>query len=109
MSNEPEGVQDLLEQDAGMSEADIEEEQEQEMNTTNGSAATKPAQKQNGTARIISFGQGAQQQQQQGKGVQAAGQKKNGRQPPRFFILKSKSMFNVDQSVEKGIWATQVC
>jgi hypothetical protein len=110
MSNEPEGVQDLLEQDAGMSEADVDEEQDQEMNTANGAAAAQPAQKQNGAVRSIGAGQGGQQQQQQqGKGMQGTGPKKNGRQPPRFFILKSKSMFNVDQSVEKGIWATQVC
>ena len=32
-----------------------------------------------------------------------------GRRQHRYFVLKSKSMFNVDQSVEKGIWATQVC
>lgn len=31
-----------------------------------------------------------------------------GRRQHRYFVLKSKSMFNVDQSVEKGIWATQV-
>ncbi|CAL5221193.1 g3341 [Coccomyxa viridis] len=30
-----------------------------------------------------------------------------GRRQHRYFVLKSKSMFNVDQSVEKGIWATQ--
>ncbi len=101
MSNEPEGVQDLLEQDAGMSEADAEEEQE--MNTTKAVAA----QKLNGAARTVTAVQVGKQQQN--KAMQAAGPMRNGRLPPRFFILKSKSMFNVDQSVEKGIWATQVC
>jgi hypothetical protein len=101
MSNEPEGVQDLLEQDVGMSEADAEEEQE--MNITNGAAVSNVS-KQNGGPQ-----KRQQQQRQQGKGMQGAGQAKNGRQLPRYFILKSKSMFNVDQSVEKGIWATQVC
>lgn len=102
MSNEPEDVQDLLEQDAGMSEADAEEEQE--MNTVKVVAA---AQKQNGTARTVTAVHGGKQQQN--KAMQAAGPLRNGRSTPRFFILKSKSMFNVDQSVEKGIWATQVC
>lgn len=102
MSNEPEGVQDLLEQDAGMSEADAEEEQE--MNTSTVAAA---AQKPNGAARTVTAVQVGKQQNN--KGMQGTGQMRNGRLPPRFFILKSKSMFNVDQSVEKGIWATQVC
>ena len=60
---------------------------------------------------------GALAQTQQGKqlgpkfgtGVNQGGKGFEGRRQHRYFVLKSKSMFNVDQSVERGIWATQVC
>jgi len=57
-----------------------------------------PVQTQQGKQAGPKFGSGVNQ------GKPFAG----GRQH-RYFVLKSKSMFNVDASVEKGIWATQVC
>lgn len=60
--------------------------------------AQAPAQAQQGKQPGPKFGTGVNQ----GKAFE-------GRRQHRYFVLKSKSMFNVDQSVEKGIWATQVC
>ena len=57
-----------------------------------------PAQAQQAKQAGPKFGSGVNQ----GKAFE-------GRRQHRYFVLKSKSMFNVDQSVEKGIWATQVC
>ena len=57
-----------------------------------------PAQPQPAKQLAPKFGSGVNQ----GKAFE-------GRRQHRYFVLKSKSMFNVDQSVEKGIWATQVC
>ncbi len=31
-----------------------------------------------------------------------------GARKPRYFVLKSITPFNIEQSLEKGIWATQV-
>lgn len=42
-----------------------------------------------------------------GKGVAAAQRAPAGRKP-RYFVLKSLTPFNIEQSLEKGIWATQV-
>ncbi len=131
MSTEPEGVQDLLEQDATMWEGDEVAEEEEHMQQDEQGAQTQangklgkrlpiPAPKLGaGQAASKAPNQGAQRQQQQpprqqaGSAAGGAGrqqqQQRGGRQPHRYFILKSKSLFNVDQSVEKGIWATQVC
>ena len=57
-----------------------------------------PAQAQQAKQAGPKFGSGVNQ----GKAFE-------GRRQHRYFVLKSKSMFNVDQSVERGIWATQVC
>ena len=53
--------------------------------------------------------QGKQPGPKFGTGVNQGGKGFEGRRQHRYFVLKSKSMFNVDQSVERGIWATQVC
>ncbi|CAK0781843.1 hypothetical protein CVIRNUC_005485 [Coccomyxa viridis] len=51
--------------------------------------------------------QGKQPGPKFGTGVNQGGKGFEGRRQHRYFVLKSKSMFNVDQSVERGIWATQ--
>jgi hypothetical protein len=141
MSTEPEGVQDLLEQDATMWEGDDAEEDDNmrqnrqdqaggagAQTQANGKAGKRlpvPAPRKGGPGQGAGQAggakaphQGAQQQRQQplrqqpaggaGAGAAAPQGRGGGRQPHRYFILKSKSLFNVDQSVEKGIWATQV-
>lgn len=123
MSAEPEGVQDLLEQDANMWEGDEEDNMEggqDEPKLANGKPVKHlpVAGPRKGSGQGAGNGHtgGAQRQQplrqHSGNGVANTGhqqQQRYGRQPHRYFILKSKSLFNVDQSVERGIWATQVC
>ncbi len=43
-----------------------------------------------------------------GNGVAAAVQRAPTGRKPRYFVLKSLTPFNIEQSLEKGIWATQV-
>jgi hypothetical protein len=123
MSTEPEGVQDLLEQDATMWEGDEGAEEEVHEKGWQGEAAGANAQANGKAGKHLPIpapkhkfgeaaaGQGASRQQppklQNSKA--AIGGQQGGRRPHRYFILKSKSLFNVDQSVERGIWATQVC
>jgi hypothetical protein len=145
MSAEPEGVQDLLEQDATMWEGEGEDNAPQEGAGEAPGKAAQPRQQQQaagaangkggqGAARRVPIpvppkaasssagGLGSRQGEAQNgsiagakpppAGARPAGGPEggfSGRQPHRYFVLKSRSMFNVEQSVEKGIWATQVC